>query len=189
MAKTTATCPGGALGQHLEMERFHGLAASLAEWRTNAELTKLEVQKGSGLVLGFVKGLRLSAQLVYILRGRLASTGLEVDWGHLLGPEGNPCSPECDVIIHNSGYHEQWNGPRGVGHPVMDFKFIKCTETVAVVSCKSMAENIDTEYAKKLKPYIKKILLFAECCSASKVNMTALLSIANIRSFFMGSFS
>jgi hypothetical protein len=165
---TTVSLLPGPLGQQMNLARFDTLRVDLQRWRTNYELKDLETVKGSSLVLGFVRGLRLSAQLIYILRERLSATQLEVDWGHLLGPDGNSCSPECDVIIHKQGYEGRWNGDGGLS-PVMDFKFIKCTEAVAVISCKSLAETIDKDYAMKLRPYVNYVLLFAECCGPKKI--------------------
>ncbi len=154
----TATSPG-VLGT-LRLEGLEALAGELKPWRT-PELKELEQEKGSGLVLGFVKGLRLSARLIYILRTSLGSCGLKVDWGHLLDPSGCSCSPECDVIIHR-GHVQQWNGNAA---PVMDFKFVECDKAIAVISCKSYARDVDAAYPKKLKPYVRTVFLFSECCA------------------------
>jgi hypothetical protein len=167
MARTTAaSLLPGPLGQQFNLARFESLRADLQRWRTDIELRDLETVKGSSLVLGFVKGLRLSAQLIYILRDRLSGTTLEVDWGHLVGPDGKSCSPECDIIVHEKGYDERWNGD---SRPVMDFKFIRCTKAVAVISCKSFAEAIDKDYAKKLHCFVNRVLVFAECCAPEKI--------------------
>lgn len=117
-------------------------------------------------MLPFVKGLRLSAQLIYILRNELSETDLQVDWGHLLDSEGESCSPECDVIIHRRGQVDVWNGSN---KPVMDFKFVRQDLAAAVVSCKSFAKDVDKGYALKLRPYVKPVFLFAECCAPSRV--------------------
>lgn len=154
----------GIVGEALLLSRFEALVGELKPWRA-PKLRKLEEEKGSGLVLGFVKGLRLSAGLIYVLRNTVAGNGLKVHWGHLLDPNEDSCSPECDVIIHR-GHCDQWNGH---DEPVMDFKFIKCEEAVAVISCKSFARAIDAEYPRKLKPYMKTVFVFSECCAPGKV--------------------
>lgn len=145
--------------------RLRSLCGDLQAWRANEDLKVLEAAKGSALVLPFVKGLRLSAQLIYILRGELSDTPLEVDWGHLLDDHDKSCSPECDVIIHHKGHAGEWNGST---QPVMHFKFVKKDHAVAVISCKSLTKSVDGEYAKKLRPYVKHVFLFAECCPPGK---------------------
>lgn len=146
---------------------FRRLAGELQPWRTSTDLKVLEAAKGAALVLPFVKGLRLSAQLIYILRDELDGTGLEVDWGHLLDDQGDSCSPECDIIIHSRGHDGRWDGSE---HPVMNFKFVKRERAVAVISCKSYAKDVDAEYVKKLHRYVKQVFLFAECCAPDKVD-------------------
>jgi hypothetical protein len=138
----------------------------LKTWRTAADLRVLEAAKGSALVLPFVKGLRLSARLIYILRTELSPTGLEVDWGHLLDDRGESCSPECDIIIHHKGHVTEWNGST---QPVMHFKFVSRTRAVAVISCKSYTNDVDAGYVQRLKPYVKNVFLFAECCAPNRV--------------------
>jgi hypothetical protein len=119
----------------------------------------------TGSILGFVKGLRLSAKLIYFLRKALSGYACEVNWGHVIDVSTGACSPECDVIIHKRGHLEHWNGGR---EPVMDFKFIEARNVIAVVSCKSRITSIDEEYAKLLSLYgIQQVILFAECCSKS----------------------
>jgi hypothetical protein len=135
-------------------------------WRIRADLKALKAAKGSALVLPFVKGLRLSAQLIYVLRTELSETGIKVDWGHLLDDRDESCSPECDVIIHHEGHVEVWNGNE---EPVMNFKFVRGSCAIAVISCKSHAEDVDREYVQRLRPYVKHIFLFLECCAPHKV--------------------
>ena len=149
------------LATTLKLEQFHGLMSELSDWRT------LGLQDAG--ILGFVKGLRFSARLIYAIRDHLSSSSYEVDWGHLLTRDGNSCSPECDIIIHKRGHVREWNGTT---RPVMNFKFINCKDAVAVISCKSMITSVDKEhkaYIKALKPYVDKIFIFAECCEPSAV--------------------
>ena len=142
------------------------LCGELQPWRTSDDLKVLRAAKGSALVLPFVKGLMLSAQLIYILREELSETTLEVDWGHLLDDNDKSCSPECDIIIHHKGHAGRWDGG---DERVMDFKFVKQDSAVAVISCKSYAKDVDKEYAQKLRRYVKHVFLFAECCAPGKV--------------------
>lgn len=115
-----------------------------------------------GDILGFVKGLKLSAGVIYFLRERLSSTDLEINWGHLLDQEKDSCSPECDAIVHTKGHVRKWNGTET---PIMDFRFVSTTNVRAVVSCKSKLTAIDKDYPKALKKYgVKNVFLFAECC-------------------------
>jgi hypothetical protein len=162
MSKSISKRHSGVLGKTLLLEDFEVLAGKLKRWRA-PEIQKLELEKGSGLVLGFVKGLKLSAGLIYAIRKRISTHDLEVHWGHLLNPGEDSCSPECDVIIHKKGFFYEWNGD-GQADRVMDFKFIKSEDAIAVISCKSHAKSIDRNYPTKLKPYVKTVLLFAECC-------------------------
>lgn len=139
----------------------------LQTWRTDPFYQMMEKEGDEGRILGFVKGLRLSAQLIYMLRSTLSSYGLEVDWGHLVDESQRSCSNECDIIIHKPGYIQKWNGNE---KPIMDFKFIKCSATLAVISCKSFLTSIDKDYCRNLKTYkVKNTLLFAECCFSTSV--------------------
>jgi hypothetical protein len=154
------------MGDILQLEGFQRLAGELQPWRKSDDLKILEAAKGSALVLPFVKGLRLSARLIYILRAQLSHTDLEVDWGHLLDKDGNSFSPECDVIIHRKGYLQEWNDST---QRVMHFKFIEAMRAIAVISCKSYADSVDADYVKKVGDYVKNILLFAECCDPNRI--------------------
>jgi hypothetical protein len=131
----------------------------------NPPLVKRKDGKYEGSILGFVRGLRLSARLIYFLREHLSSTDLEVDWGHLL-QRNETCSPECDVVVHTKGHAREWNGSN---NPIMSFKFIDAESVRAVVSCKSSVSSIDKAYPKTLKKYgVDHVFLFAECCHESK---------------------
>lgn len=118
-----------------------------------------------GEILSFVKGLRISAQLIYFIRDCLSENGCDVSWGHILNDEGQSCSPECDVIIHN-GHVRKWNGS-AVGQ-VMDFRFVRAKKVRAVVSCKSNVTSIEEAYPAQLRDYgVERVFLFGECCSQS----------------------
>jgi hypothetical protein len=154
----------GAIGETLRIAGFQRLFGELQDWRISLE--PLKSPSGAALVLPFVKGLRLSAQLIYILREDLSATELEVDWGHLLDENDRSCSPECDIIIHRTGHVREWDGSN---KPVMDFKFVRGERAVGVISCKSFARGVDADYVRKLRPYVKHVFLFVECCPPDKV--------------------
>lgn len=169
VAKKAATKKGSAkksaveipFGASLAVEQLEGLTAELQKLRDHPPLTRREGGTYEGDILGFVKGLRLSARVIYFLRECLSELDCEVSWGHVLNAEEQSCSPECDIIIHSKGHVREWNGGK---HPVMHFKFVRAERVHAVVSCKSQLDSIDRGYPKKLKPYgIKKVFLFAEC--------------------------
>jgi hypothetical protein len=67
----------------------------------------------------------------------------------------------------------------------MDFRFVPCTEALAVVSCKSLLQlkHLDKNYPRQMKAFVAKVALFAECC---KVNEVARLEKAARASGYMG---
>lgn len=164
-------------GELLLRERFEHMAAEFRSWRICDFIRQLEASKGKGRVLPFVRGLRLSAQLIYAIRELLVGSGLTASWGHLLDEEQKFCSPECDVIIHKeAGRLRRWNGNI---EPVMDFRFVLRTEAVVVVSCKSLIRSgdVDGEYAPEVQKYVDRVWLFGECCgprSAGSIKEKAL---------------
>jgi len=149
-------------GLNLAYGRFSELAVELHGLRESPPYVKPGSGKRTGEILRFVRGLRLSAQIIYILRDHLSGSDLEISWGHLLDETNASCSPECDIIIHKKGHLRKWNGGE---HPIMDFRFIEASKAQAVVSCKSSLTDIDRAYPKGLQRYgVKKVFLFAECC-------------------------
>ncbi len=163
-------------GRLLCEEPFNMMCADFSSWRMNDFIRQLEATKHKGRILPFVRGLRLSAHLIYAVREILSGTDLEVNWGHLLDEDSVFCSPECDVIIHRKGHLRRWNG---TDNPIMDFRFIEQQKAVAVISCKSYLRlsKIDKEYCESMKPLVEKIWLFAECCgprSAKTIQKKAL---------------
>lgn len=151
----------------LLMEPFYSLTNALVQWRLDSRIKQMDSDKDEGSILGFVKGLRLSAQIAYIVRDIVSGHNLEVSWGHLLNDSGESCSPECDVIIHRPGFVHRWNGG---AQPIMDFKFIECSKALAVISCKSKTNSVDKEYCKSFAKYnLENIFLFVECCKSHRV--------------------
>jgi hypothetical protein len=166
MAKNKSTSKAAKIGTALKTEDLRSLAAELQQIRQHKPLVKRSDGQYQGDILGFVKGLRLSARVIYYIREQLSDSMCDVNWGHLLDSEERSCSPECDVIIHKKGHIRKWNGHT---HSIMDFTFIRVSDAHAVVSCKSILYSIDKKYPKELKKFgIKNILLFAECCEKSK---------------------
>jgi hypothetical protein len=160
MAKSSLSAPV-KFAENLAIEELSELRTELQSLRAYPPLVKRGDGKYEGDILGFVKGLRLSARLIYFLRNRLSGTDLEVNWGHLVA-NGESCSPECDIIIHTKGHVRRWNGG---DRPIMDFKFVETDRVRAVVSCKSSLLGIDKSYPNALKRYgVKHVFLFAECC-------------------------
>jgi hypothetical protein len=158
------------IAARLDLEPFEQLCGELVGWRIDPVIRMMEKERAEGRVLAFVRGLRLSARLIYATRDVLSRTDLEADWGHMVDDDGVKCSPECDVIIHHRGYRRRWNG---TSEPVMDFKFVDCTDAVAVISCKSYLKSVGKDYedyARKVRKYVKGIWLFAECCPPNAVD-------------------
>jgi hypothetical protein len=152
-------------GDYLRVEQLVGLAAEMQSLRGHKPLTKRRDGKYEGDILGFVRGLRLSARVIYFLRERLSGQDLNVNWAHLLAPNDESCSPECDVVVHSKGEVRKWDGN---DHPIMVFAFIEAGNARAIVSCKSKLTTIDKQYPKDLRKYgVKNIFLFAECCKES----------------------
>lgn len=172
----------GSLLATLDLTRFGTLKDELQRYRIDSVLRMKKKKAPGGDILGFVRGLRLSAQLIYALRDALSDTPLEVNWGHLLDDNGEYCSPECDVIVHKPGHVARWNGTE---KPVMDFRFVKSRNAVAVISCKSFIQSVDHDYSKQMSRYLKNLYLFAECCLPSAVGkLQASAKAAGYRGFW-----
>jgi hypothetical protein len=161
------TPPKGLMGGRLALERYHAMCGTLRTWRIG-EIQELERSRRKGRILGFVRGLRFASQLIYSLRTTLSGENVDVSWGHLLDDTETLCSPECDIIIHKKGFVQQWNGDGGHA-PVMDFKFVRSVDALAIISCKSWLTQIDPAYAGDVKKYCPKVYLFAECCPPKRI--------------------
>src|SRR5258708_1132051 len=88
------------LGAGLSIEALKGLTGELQVLRQYPPVTKRKDGRYEGHILGFVRGLRLSARVLYFLREHLSETGLAVSWGHLLNDAQQSCSPEPEITIH-----------------------------------------------------------------------------------------
>jgi len=161
-------------GRVLSLEPFWELLTALESYRLDPELAQT---KQSERIHAFIRGLRLSARLIYIIRRVLSGTGMEVHWGQVLSEDGRVCSRECDVIIHRPGELARWNGDDE--KPVMDFRFITREKAAAVISCKSFLRSVDKEqirYREDMKRYVDRVYLFAGYCyrsSLSRLRQTA----------------
>jgi len=157
-------CPQtlGRIVELLHEEPFIQLYGQLSNWRIDPYIREMEAGRKKGRIFPFARGLRLSAGLIYIIREILEGKQLTANWGQLIIKQ-EFCSKECDIIIHHPGQFRRWNGNE---KQVMDFRFIPQEKAVAVISCKSFLKSgdIDKEYSEKIKPFIKKVWLFAECC-------------------------
>jgi hypothetical protein len=148
---------------YLGIRDLSQLAEELQKLRGYPPLFSTGKGEYQGYILGFVKGLRISARIIYFIRKCLSTEGCEVSWGHIVDQEGQACSPECDVIIHAPGHLDKWNDSKD---PIMEFVFVEARYVKAVVSCKSQLADIDFAYPKQLARFgIDKVFLFAECCS------------------------
>jgi hypothetical protein len=158
--------PAHKFGLNLALTKFSQLAVELQGLRDSPPRIKAESGRRTGEILRFIRGLRLSAQVIYILREHLSDSDLEVSWGHLLDEDKAMCSPECDIIIHEKGHVARWNGGE---HPIMDFRFIAASKARAVVSCKSSLTDVDQVYPHDLLSHgVNKVFLFAECCRSDR---------------------
>ena len=167
MSRSGPTITKGHMGLRLSTEKFYGLTEELVKWRFDPQILLMDKTMEKGRILGFVKGLRLSARILYILRNIVSTRNLEVSWGHLIDDYGKSCSPECDIIIHRPGYLHEWNGS---SNPIMNFKFIESRNALAVISCKSYAKSIDKDYCNDFKKYsLDNIFLIVECCPSTAI--------------------
>jgi len=140
----------------------------MSQLRIDDVLSMMRKRRERGRILEFVRGLRISAHLIYTLRSYLQGTGLEAHWGHIVDDNETVCSPECDVIIHRPDTMGlvRWNGNE---KPVMDFHFVPQRSAVAVISCKSLIRSlreVDEAYCLEVKKYVDHVFLFAECCDS-----------------------
>lgn len=149
-------------------EDYNSLCGKLTEYRIDPELR--EARK---TVLPFVTGLRFSSLLIYAMRKILKGTNLTANWGVIIHNKDIRCSSECDIIVHKDDSDRAWDGQDDFDGPVMDFHFVPKSKVKAVVSCKaSCITQIDQRMKDdvvKLREYVSRVWLFAECCNRGKV--------------------
>ncbi len=148
-----------------DAERFAAIFQELLTWRLDPYITRLEAGRLPGRIFPFARGLRFSARLIGVIREVLSDSepNLNASWGQLIDEKNNILSPECDIIIHKRGFYRRWNG---TDQPVMDFRFIRSSRAVTVISCKSYLRPSDLgkRYINRLKKAVDIVWLFAECC-------------------------
>lgn len=169
MPEATARIEHRSMSETLALEPFRALTEELASYTEGDVAPEASSPGAPGGVLPFVRGLRLSARLIYIIRERLCGSGIEVDWGHLVDAEKNILSNECDIILHRGSFR-RWNGNT---KPVMDFHFVNVGNAIAVISCKTTIRTIDSPYAHQIKPFVKKVCLFGQCCHSQDAKRLA----------------
>lgn len=153
-------------------DRYNNVSQPLLSHRIDPFIREVEVRKGKnkGYIMSFVRGLRMSALIIYQLREILSDTNYSAYWGQIIGDDGEYLSNECDIIIsRKDAFEKKWNG-QGTEN-IMDFRFISRNHVKLVISCKSFLTNSDVEkeYCENMKNYISNIWLFAECCGPQSV--------------------
>jgi len=149
-------------------ESLDTLYTSLHRWRVDEGL--FEARK---TILPFVRGLRFSALLIYRVRKLLAGQDVTASWGVVLDESKSRPSRECDIIIHRNKWEHAWDGGDAVGDPVMDFRFVRRQDALAIISCKEAIRRIDVEmrgYVEAVREYVPRVWLFAECCEEGSQN-------------------
>jgi predicted nucleic acid-binding Zn ribbon protein len=162
---------GNNIGQTLQEDQFNEIFYGFQTWHISNFIKLLNKNNNKGGVLPFVRGLRLSAQIIYAIREIISDKPhLDANWGHIVDKDENFCSRECDIIIHKKGQLRKWNGKGNV----MDFRFIKNEHALIVISCKSFVDSSviakEKTYCNEMKKYVKKIWLFGECCTPSSID-------------------
>lgn len=147
---------------------YNSLCGKLTEYRIDPEL-----REAKKTVLPFVTGLRFSSLLIYAMRKILKGTNLKVNWGVIIHNRDIRCSSECDIIVHEDDSDRAWDGQDDFDGPVMDFHFVPKDKVKAVVSCKASCVTQINQGMKddvvKLRDYVSRVWLFAECCEPEKV--------------------
>jgi hypothetical protein len=154
------------IGNILQLEKFEAIFSGFKYWHVDDFIKQVYKNNNKGGVLHFVRGLRLSAQLIYAIREELETDKLSANWGHILDDNDTFCSRECDIIIHKGKAKNVWNGNKK--DSIMDFRFIPKDKVVAVISCKSFVDKSvvvgEKKYCTDMKKFAKKIWFFGECC-------------------------
>lgn len=154
--------------QLLDREKYHKIVGGMANYRIDNFIREAEAKEGDnkGVILSFVRGLRLSSLLTYSIRQFLDGSDYTANWGHIIDENGAFCSRECDIIIHSKAIPlYQWDGD-GAGNHIMDFRFIPYTAAKVVISCKSFltTAKIEEDYCHDMLKYVERVWLFSECC-------------------------
>lgn len=154
--------------QILDRDKYFKIIGGMSNYRIDNFIREAEAKEGKskGIVLAFVRGLRLSSLLTYAIRQLLDGSELTANWGHIIDENSEFCSRECDIIIHSKNIPlRQWDGDGAGGH-IMDFRFIPYDAARVVISCKSFltTSEIEEDYCTDMLKYVGRVWLFAECC-------------------------
>ena len=79
-----ATNAGTGLVGQLECSVYQAMCGEFSSFRIDPIIRMMEKNKEKGRILGFLRGLRLSAHLIYAIRDVLSGSGLHAAWGHLM---------------------------------------------------------------------------------------------------------
>jgi hypothetical protein len=159
--------------ERFSSDRYDKVYKPMLSHRIDPFIREVEARKGinKGYIMSFVRGLRLSALIIYQLRTILSDTNLSAYWGQIIDEDGDYLSNECDILISTKDAFEQkWNGD-GDGQNIMDFRFIRKEHVKAVISCKSFLtkQKIEKEYCENMLNFVDKVWLFAECCGPQSI--------------------
>jgi hypothetical protein len=154
--------------QILDREKYFKIIGGMSNYRIDNFIREAEANEGAnkGVILSFVRGLRLSSLLTYQIRQLLDGSDFTANWGHIIDENGAFCSRECDIIIHSKNIPlYQWDGD-GAGNHIMDFRFIPYYAAKVVISCKSFltTAKIEEDYCNDMLKYVDRVWLFSECC-------------------------
>ncbi len=154
-------------------DRYDKVSRPLLSHRIDPFIREVEAREGNnkGYIMSFVRGLRMSALIIYQLREVLSDTGYSAYWGQIINQDGEYLSNECDIIISKKdAYVKKWNGDGDQN--IMDFRFINAEHVKLVISCKSFLTKakIEKEYCENMRRYINNVWLFAECCGPQSID-------------------
>lgn len=153
-------------------DRYTKVSQQLLSHRIDSFIREVEAREGKnkGYIMSFVRGLRMSALIIYQLREILSDTQYSAYWGQIISDDGKYLSNESDILIsRKDAYEKKWNGDGDQN--IMDFRFVKKDHVKAVISCKSFltTAKIEKDYIENMKKYTDQVWLFAECCGPESV--------------------
>lgn len=160
--------------ERFSSDRYYKVSTPLLSHRIDPFIREVEAREGKnkGYIMSFVRGLRMSALIIYQLREVLSDTEYSAYWGQIINEDGEYLSNECDIIISKKdAYAKKWNGEGDQN--IMDFRFIKAEHVKLVISCKSFltSSKVEKEYCENMKQYIENVWLFAECCGPQSIEL------------------
>ncbi len=162
-------------------DRYDKVSRPLLSHRIDPFIREVEAREGKnkGYIMSFVRGLRMSALIIYQLREILSDTDYSAYWGQIINEDGDYLSNECDILIsRKDSYVKKWNG-EGDNQDIMDFRFIRNDHVKLVISCKSFltTAKVEKDYCENMKKYVDEVWLFAECCGPQSIEPIKTVSI------------